>query len=74
MQIVFQILLDNAVMVIEMMLSIPIGAFALGCIRMCADMRRDDPQLFRPALVFTLMFVVVYLLLLGDFVRRIVSA
>jgi len=68
-----RITLGLMLMLVEMLLLVPTVALTLGSIRMCGDIRRDQPAHFRASLLFTLTVATIGLLLLADIIRRLVS-
>ena len=68
-----RITLGLMLMLMEMLLLVPTVALTLGSIRMCGDIRCDQPTHFRASLLFALTVATIGLFLLADIIRRLVS-
>jgi hypothetical protein len=65
--------LNLVLMIGEIVVSVPVGAFALGCVRLCGQLRHDEAATRRAAILFTAAVILLYVGLLADIIRRLLA-
>ena len=65
--------LNLVLMIGEIVVSVPVGAFALGCVRLCGQLWHEEASLRRAAILFTVAAILLNVALLADSIRRLLA-